>query len=72
MEARSPGRRSNVENALPPSMASHRPTSHAHFPYTARNFENAPRHPPITGQQRAHTPPSVRTMSSYCEMDASF
>ena len=26
----------------PPSTASHRPASHAHFPYTARNFENAP------------------------------
>ena len=44
VEARSTGRRSNVENA--------------------------PRHPPVTGQQRAHTPPSVRTMSSYRGMDA--
>ena len=25
-----------------PSTASHRRASHAHFPYTARNFENAP------------------------------
>ena len=33
-------------------------------PYTARNFENAPRHPPVTGRQRAHTPPGVRTMST--------
>jgi len=37
LEARSPGRRSNVENA-----PHRRPASHAHFPYTARNFENAP------------------------------
>ena len=47
------------------------PASHARFPYTARNFENAPRHTPVTGQQRAHTPPSVRTMSSYHGIDAS-
>ena len=53
------------------STASHRPASHAHFPYTARNFENVPRHPSVTGQQRAHTPPSVRTMSLYRWMDAS-
>jgi len=33
--------------------------------------ENAPRHPPVTGQQRAYIPPSVRTMSSYHGMDAS-
>ena len=26
----------------PPSTASHQQASHAHFPYTARNFENAP------------------------------
>ena len=26
----------------PPSTASHRPASHAHFPYAVRNFENAP------------------------------
>jgi len=45
LEARSSGRRSNVENA--------------------------PRHPPVTGQQRAHTPPIVLTMSSYHGMDAS-
>ena len=42
----------------PPSTANHRRASHAHFPYTARNFENAPRHPPVTGQQHAQTPPS--------------
>jgi len=35
-------------------MTNHRPASHAHFPYTAHNFENAPRHPPVTGQQRAY------------------
>ena len=55
----------------PPSTASHRSVSHGHFPYTPRNFEKAPRHPPVTGQQRAQTPPSVRTMSSYRGMDAS-
>jgi len=55
----------------PPSTASYQPASHAHFPYTARNFENASRHPPVTGQQRAQTLPSVRTMSSYRGMDAS-
>ena len=41
----------------PPSTASHQQASQAHFPYTARNFENATRHPPVTGQQRAQTPP---------------
>jgi len=42
----------------PPSTANHRRVSHAHFAYTARNFDNAPRHPPVSGQQRAQTPPS--------------
>ena len=40
------------------SAANHRRASHAHFPYTARNFENARRHPPVSGQQLAQTPPS--------------
>jgi len=57
LEARSPGRRSNVENA-PPSTASYRPASHARlFPYTARNFENAPVRPSPAGHRpaaRAH------------------
>ena len=53
----------------PPSTASYRPASHARFPYTARNLENASRHPPVTGQQRVQTPPSVCTMSSYHGMD---
>ena len=36
------------------------------------NVENAPLHRrPVTGQQRAQTPPSIRTMSSYRGMDAS-
>ena len=50
----------------PPSTASHRPASRAIL-----------RTPPVTrqslatgGQQRAHTPPSGRTMSSYRGMDA--
>jgi len=64
VEARSPGRRSNVEND-----PRRRPASHAHFPYTAHNFENAP--PLVTGRQCAHTLPSVRTMSSYRGLDAS-
>jgi len=55
----------------PPSTASHWPASQDHFPYTPRNFVNAARHPPVTGQQRAQTPPSVSTMSSYRGMDAS-
>jgi len=55
-----------------PSTASHQPASHGHFPYTLLNFENAPHHLPVTGQQRAQTLPSVRTMSSYRGMDASF
>ena len=42
----------------PPSTANYRRASHAHFPCTARNIENAPRQPPVTGQQRAQTPPS--------------
>jgi len=74
VEARSTGRRNNVDNAPPPSTASHRPAIHVHFPYTARNFENAPRHPPATGQQRArlkfpgvtslHAPNRVRGASA--------
>jgi len=42
----------------PPSTANHWRASHAHFPYTVHNFENAPRHPPVSGQQRVQTPPS--------------
>jgi len=38
----------------PPSTANHWRASHAHFPYTARNFENAS----VTRQQQAQTPPS--------------
>ena len=34
-------------------------------------FSERPRHPPVTDQQRAHTPPSVRIMSSYHGMDTS-
>jgi len=44
--------------STPPSTASHRRASHAHFPYTPCNFENAPHHLPVSGQQRAQTPPS--------------
>jgi len=40
-------------------------------PGRCSNVENAPRHPPVSGQQRAQTPSSVRTMSSYRGMDAS-
>ena len=43
----------------------------ARSPDRRSNVENAPRRRPVTGQQRAHTPPSVRTMSSYRGMDAS-
>jgi len=52
-----PSHKNAVMSRTPPSTASHRQASHAHFPYTARNFENAPCHPPVTGQQRAQTPP---------------
>jgi len=45
----------------PPSTSSHRQASHGHFPYTAHNFENAPSHPPVTGQQHAHTRPDGRS-----------
>jgi len=58
----------------PPVDGQSPPASHAHFQCMARNFENAPvtRQSPTTGgQQRAHTPPSVRSMSSYRGMDAS-
>jgi len=54
VEARSAGRCSNAEKA-PPSTANHWPASHAHFPYTVRNFENAH----VTRQSpagSAHTP----------------
>ena len=38
----------------PPSTANHRRASHAHFPYTARSFENAPvtRHSAATSARR--------------------
>ena len=62
VEARSPGRSSNVENAPVDGQS---PASQP------RNFENAGHHPPVSSQQRAQTPPSVRTMSSYRGMDAS-
>jgi len=41
--------------------------------YSAQFWERPPqpRHPPVTGQQRAQSPPSVRTMSSYRGMDTS-
>jgi len=67
LEARSPGRRSNVENAPHRRPVTGQPVT----PGMVRNFENAPRHPLVTGQQRALTPPSVRTMLSYHAMDAS-
>ena len=62
LEARSPGRCSNVENA---------PVDGQSPATKPRNFENAPRHPPVSGQQRAQTPSSVRTMWSYRGMHAS-
>ena len=37
--------------------------------YGVQFWERPPRHPPVTGQQRAHTPPSVCTMLSYHGMD---
>jgi len=70
LEARSPGRRSNVENAprrRPVTGQAATPASHIRrailrtSPVTCR----------YTGQQRAHTAASVRTMSSYHGMDAS-
>jgi len=69
MEARGPGRRSNVENApVDGQSPASQPRSLA---INSAQFWERPRHPPVTGQQRAHTPPSVRTMSSYRGMDAS-
>ena len=53
-----------VDSQLPASQA--RP-----LPIYGMQFWECPRHPLVTGQQRAHTPPSVRTMSSYHRIDAS-
>jgi len=50
------------------------PSEEARSPGRRSNVENAPRHPPVSGQHRAQTPPmqqAVRTMSSYRGMDAS-
>jgi len=48
------------------------PASHlCPLPIYGAQFWERPRHPPVTRQQRAQTPPSVRTMSSYRGMDAS-
>jgi len=41
------------------------------LPIYGAQFWERPRHPPVTGQQRAHTPPSIRTVSSYRGMDTS-
>ena len=46
-------------------------TSGTRSPGRRSNVENVLRGRPVTGQQRAHTPPNVRTMSSYRGMDAS-
>jgi len=56
LESRSLGRTSNVENApvdgqLPASLP--RP-----FPIYGAQFWERPHHPPVSGQQRAQTPPS--------------
>jgi len=67
VEAHSPGRCSNVENAprrRPVTSQPATPTSH-----TVRNFENAPRHPPAARADPAQT--AIRTMSSYRRTDAS-
>ena len=75
--ARTPSNKPAVQAAAvmlrtpPPSTANHRRPSHAHFPYTARNFENALRHPPVSGQRADPAQPAVRTMSSYRRMDES-
>jgi len=44
VEAHIPDCRSNVEIAP----VGGRPTGHTRFPYAARSFEGAPRHPPVT------------------------
>jgi len=54
------------------STANHRRASHAHFPYTARNFENAPvTHQSAASSARRPRQPAFRTMSSYRGMDTS-
>ena len=60
-----------LANILRSRNATRTPPLEARSPGRRSNVENAPRHPLVTGQQRAHTPPSVRTMSSYRVMDAS-
>jgi len=68
-EAHSPGCRSNVENA---PIDGQSPASQPRpLPIYGAQFWERPRHPPVTGQQRAQTAPAVRTMSSYRGMDAS-
>jgi len=66
VEARSPGRRSNVENATRRRPIMHGRASDAHFPYTARNFENAPvtRQSPASSARR----PSPAGCSHYVLM----
>ena len=46
----------------PPSTASHRPASHADFPYTARNFENAP----VTRRSPASRARTLRRAFALC------
>jgi len=46
----------------PPSTVSHRPASHAHFPYMARNFENAP----ITRRSPASSTRTPRRAFTLC------
>ena len=46
----------------PPSTATHRPASHTHFPYTARNFENAP----VTRRSPASSARKPRSAFALC------
>jgi len=60
-----------LANILRSRYVARTPPVEVRSPGRRSNVENAPRHPPVTSQQRAQTPPSVRTMSSYRGMDAS-
>jgi len=69
-DATSYGGRHVLANILRSRYVARTPPVEARSPGRRSNVENVPRHPPVTGQQRAQTPPSVRTMSSYRGMDA--
>jgi len=60
-----------IANILRSHYVARTPSLEARSAGRCSHVENAHRRQPVTGQQRMHTLPSFRTMSSYRGMDAS-